>query len=56
VVDTVPDIRSPLMEEPEERVMDENPYPGEEGRQERKPKPRRARKPRTVVSQDSKQF
>jgi nucleolar GTP-binding protein len=56
VVDTVPDIRSPLMNEPEERVMDECPYPGEEGRNERKPKPKRARKPRTVVPQDSKQF
>jgi nucleolar GTP-binding protein len=55
-VDTVPDIRSPLMNEPEERVMDECPYPGEEGRNERKPKPKRARKPRTVVPQDSKQF
>jgi nucleolar GTP-binding protein len=56
VVDTVPDIRSPLINEPEEKVMDENPYPGEEGRHERKPKPKRARKPRTVVSRDSKQF
>jgi nucleolar GTP-binding protein len=56
VIDTVPDIRSPLMDEPEERVMDECPYPGEEGRNERKPKPKRARKPRTVVPQDSKQF
>jgi len=56
VVDTVPDIRSPLINEPEEKVMDENPYLGEEGKHERKPKPKRARKPRTVVSQDRKQF
>jgi hypothetical protein len=49
VSDTVPDIRSPLPHEPEERVMDEFPYPDEEGRHERKPKPKRARKPRTVV-------
>jgi hypothetical protein len=49
VVDTVPDIRSPLPHKPEERVMDEFPCPEEEGRYERKPKPKRARKPRTVV-------
>ena len=49
VRDTVPDIRSPLPHEPEERVMDEFPYPEEEGRHEPKPKPRRARKPRTVA-------
>jgi nucleolar GTP-binding protein len=49
VSDTVPDIRSPLPHEPEERVMDEFPYPEEEGRHEPKPKPKRARKPRTVV-------
>jgi nucleolar GTP-binding protein len=49
VSNTVPDIRSPLPHEPEERVMDEFPYPDEEGRHERKPKPKRARKPRTVV-------
>ena len=49
VSDTVHDIRSPLPHEPEERVMDEFPYPDEEGRHERKPKPKRARKPRTVV-------
>jgi len=48
VSDTVPDIRSPLPHEPVERVMDEFPYPEEEGRYEPKPKPRRARKPRTV--------
>jgi nucleolar GTP-binding protein len=46
---TVPDIRSPLPHEPDEKVMDEFPFPEEEGRYERKPKPKRARKPRTVV-------
>jgi nucleolar GTP-binding protein len=49
VSDAVPDIRSPLPHEPEERVLDEFTYPEEEGRHERKPKPKRARKPRTVV-------
>jgi len=49
VSDAVPDIRSPLPHEPEERGMDEFPYPDEDGRHERKPKPKRARKPRTVV-------
>jgi len=47
------DIRSPLPHEPEVEVMDEFPYPEEEGRHEPKPKPRRARKPRSIVSQDS---
>jgi nucleolar GTP-binding protein len=48
-----PDIRSPLPHKFEERVMDEFPYSEEEGRHEPKPKPRRARKPRSIVSQDS---
>jgi hypothetical protein len=52
VKDIVPDIRSPLMQEPEEMVIDEYPESEAEGRHERKPKPRRARKPRTVVSPD----
>jgi nucleolar GTP-binding protein len=56
MVDTVPDIRAPLMNEPEERVVEEFPYPGEEGRHERKPKPKRVRKPRTIVSQNRKQL
>jgi nucleolar GTP-binding protein len=49
VRNTTPDIRSPIMIEPEELVMDECPGTQEEGRYERKPKPRRARKPRTAV-------
>jgi nucleolar GTP-binding protein len=53
VRDPAPDILSPLPHESEEMVMDEYPDTAEEGKHERKPKPKRARKPRTVVSQDS---
>jgi nucleolar GTP-binding protein len=48
---TVLDIRSPLIHEPEETDMDEN-SDTEDGLG-KKPKPRKARKPRTVVSRDS---
>ena len=53
VKDTAPDIRSPLPHEPESIVMDEYPDLDEEGRHEQKPKPKRARKPRTAVSPDA---
>jgi nucleolar GTP-binding protein len=50
VNNAVPDIRSPLMHEPDDKVMDECPYTEGEGIHDRKPKPKKARKPRTVVS------
>jgi nucleolar GTP-binding protein len=53
VKNTAPDILSPLPHESEEMVMDECSGTEKEGRHEKKPKPKRARKPRTVSSQDS---
>ncbi len=48
-----PDILSPLPHESEEIGLDEDSDDGEEGTHERKPKPKRARKPRTAVPRDS---
>jgi hypothetical protein len=43
------DILSPLPQDPEEIVSDEEGGMGLDGRPVRKPRPKRARKPRTVV-------
>jgi nucleolar GTP-binding protein len=51
--DIAPDIRSPLGHEPEEIATNTESGTEGEGRRKRNPKPRRARKPRTVISQDS---
>ncbi|MFY9799842.1 MAG: GTP-binding protein, partial [Methanoregula sp.] len=51
--DTAPDIRSPLPQEPEEPDLNEGSATDVDGKPMRKPKPKRARKPRTVVSRDS---